>query len=407
MIQYLYELPTVYHDYQILEATRTFHNFSSQYGRYYELVLGRNIMVDPLWRKYKIAYMFNGINYELVFMTRYKMDIRSLLDPYGRPVTMYPIWCKQFAIPGTGVNIAKSFIFVDSINEILTTSDIIPDTEKEFFGVQSLSRFLREVLIRAYGSGHGIYVPDIAYGMAQADAVDIASTLSTVLETGCDSLTLDYEVYEIIMGDHFGPKEDWIKMIGVYWSELDPLATWFATNKHLSTELRIHMASNCNVDVLPQVAEYLNKRHEERANGVNLITFDGANVEYEASEVDCLISYALTANTTDFKFNTVGNQASGLQDRYVDARNIYKTAMSNIVHDGYSTINDSMIYSLINKSDNLFLPRRLCLEVEKTWTEELWVRNSETGEVHYVDLVWRLLASSVGLVNKFVTNQLI
>lgn len=412
MIQYIYELPTVYHDYQIIEGTRTFSNFSSSYGRYYELMLGRNIMVDPQWHKYKIVYTFNGVMFEIVFMTRYQMNVNTLLDQYNRPLTMYPIWYKRYAPPDfygsdmRGRDVAQSYVFVDSINELLTTSEIIPDTDNDFFGVQSLARFLRGVLIRTYGDAHGVYVPDIAYGMGIADATDVASTLTTVLEIGCNSLALDYEVYEILVGDALGPKEDWIRMVGVYWSELDPLATWFATSKHLSTELRTHMAFNCNVDVLPQVTEYLNKRHEERANGVSMVTLEGAGVEYDPSEMDCIISSALTINATDFKFSTTGSQVTGLQERYLDARDIYRNIQSKIAHDKNSIVNDTMIYSLVNKSDNLYTPRNLYLNFEKTWTEELWITNSETGEKHYADLVWRLLASSVGLINKFVTNQL-
>lgn len=46
MIQYIFELPTAYVENIIISGTRAFHNFSSSTGRYYELILGRDIMVD-------------------------------------------------------------------------------------------------------------------------------------------------------------------------------------------------------------------------------------------------------------------------------------------------------------------------------------------------------------------------
>lgn len=414
MIQYIFELPTAYVENIIISGTRAFHNFSSSTGRYYELILGRDIMIDKMWHKYKLVYVYNTVYKEIVFMTRGPLNLTTLRHAEtNEELDMYPIWCKTYnnhvpSGPIAEARLATTRVYVDSINELLVTSDIIPDT-CEFYGVQSLSRYIREVLIRTYGDGHGIYMPDIAYGLGNTSPQDVVATLTTVAESGCNPLALDADVYDILMGSTYCSKEDWIGLVGVWFRELDPLSIWFM-KKHKASELVMHLASNYNLDILPEVTQRLSAKGYDREPGKLQILTEYASTDYDPSEMDCLIDYVLSFNATDFKFTTVGNTRDGMQDRYYDARIIYKNIETSLVNDKTTYINDNVVQNILNSAyeqPGFITPRHLTMEVEKTWTEELWVRNTNTGEVYYADLVWRLLASSVGLVNKIMTNQLV
>lgn len=410
MIRCIYELPTAYNPNTIIKAGRCFHNFSSSSGRYYEMFLGRDIMVDLSWHKYKIVYTYAGMLREIVFMTEGKLNVDTLLSVNGTPLTMYPIWCKRYdGRVGPVAKLAQSFLFVDSINELLSISDIIPDMNIPFAGVQSLARFIREVIIRAYGSSHGYYLNTIAYGMANTAPQDIVGTITSVMYSGCDSMSLDYEVYETLIGDTLEPKEDWIQLISVMWSQLDPLSTWFATGKHSSIELRNHLDMNYNVDTLPQIAEYMTSL-ENRSSGLfPMMSDDVVSADYDPSQMDCILDYVMSSYATDLKFCVNGNSITGLQDRYMDVRNIYQNPEMIAARDSHTYINDTLVHSLVNQQKDqpgFPLPQQSFLEVEKTWAEELWIRNTMTGETHYADIVWRVLASSLGMVNKTITNQL-
>lgn len=414
MIQSIYELPTAYNDHTVIKAGRCFHNFSSGRGTYYELFLGRDIMVDLSWHKYKIVYRtIHGLS-EIVFMVNGVLNLNTFLGPNREPLVMYPIWhkCQHGFFQEPGSISRKQFcqanLFIDSINELLTISDIVPNMNIPFCGVQSVARFIREVLLRTYGDAHAIYLDDVMYGMSNTDPQDVVSTVTTVLDNGCDPMALDCEVYEPLIGTANGNKEDWIRMIGVRKASLDPLAIWFASRKHLSTELINHLDMGYNIDRLSHVTSILagnsNRATALAADGFPMLS-ESVGVDYDPSDMDFMLDYILCSNGTDFKFNVVGNTTNGLQERFIDSRNIYKNVEMQVVSDS-TYVNDNLIYSLLNQQSSLPVPRQSHYEVEKTWTEELWIRNTETGETHYADIVWRILASSLGMINKTVTNQL-
>lgn len=391
-------------------------HYASDCGKYVELFLGRDILINPEYHKYKLTYLWNNTRREIVFMTRSPIDVYNLSascpDANWTPI-MFPIWHRVIGSNTTRKPYERTVVYVNRINDLLTSDHkgLLPAISVPCSGVHSLTEFTRQVLTKIYGPRYYEQVPGICYDMGSIQPQDIASFVRFALD--CQSSELYFEEQMENLVDDWRDRNAILKSYAVYEGELDPIAMWFR-QPHEVKDLNAFIGINYNTSILPVLAAQACEQSKERSsklfgnNGL-VISSDCGYEEFEAGYIDWLIDTCLNNKFTDVAFNVIGNDVScGLTDRYMECRTIYETVDTAINRNNYCALSNNMIVNIITTGkDKVFSSTRGAnYSLEKTWLEEVWIKDNYTQQLFYIDLVWWILAGSASLINFENINQI-